>query len=315
MKTTTLGPTKAEVSALCLGILQMGTRIDRRTSFEILDAYYEAGGRFIDTANNYSKWHEGGSGTESETTLGEWMRDRGNRNELFIATKAGFNRDDIGPSLSKETIRIESEGSLMRLGTDRVDLFYAHVDLRDNPLDETLEAFDALVRSGKARALGCSNYLAWRIEQARRISRGNGWAEYCCVQQRFTYLRPGPGASFAPQISGNSDLVDYCAADGDFRMLAYSPLLNGAYTNPQKSFPAQYLHADTDARLAVLREIAVEVGATANQVVYAWLIGGTPSIIPLTAPTSRAQLEENLASLDVTLSEQQIERLTSAGDA
>jgi aryl-alcohol dehydrogenase-like predicted oxidoreductase len=303
-----------EVSALCLGILPFGTRVDEPTSFAILDAYFEAGGRFIDTANNYSMWHAGGIGVESETALGKWMRARGNRSQLVIATKVGFNRADIGASLAAGTIAAELDGSLRRLGTDYVDLYYAHGDIRENPLEETLAAFDRAVKAGKVRALGCSNYLTWRIERARQLSRSRGWAEYCCIQQRFTYLRPQPGAAFGRQRSGTDELLDYCRENPDFRMLAYSPLLGGAYTRTDKSLPRQYAGADSERRLAALAEIADEAGATPSQIIYAWLIGSDPAIIPLTAPTSLAQLEENLKSLEVTLTPEQMARLNTAGN-
>ena len=314
MKSIGLGHSHDQVSAICLGILQMGTRVDYETSYAILDAYYAAGGRFIDTANNYSRWHADGIGTESETVLGKWMQDRGNREELFIATKVGFNRADIGPSLSAETIFAEAEGSLERLGTDRIDLYYAHADIRSDPLLPALAAFNDLVATKKVRFLGCSNYLAWRIERARNLSRSNGWAEYCCVQQRYTYLRPRPGASFAPQISGNDDLIDYCRDNRGFRMLAYSPLLNGAYTNQSKSLPSVYLGSDSEARLDCLDAVADDDDASRNQILYAWLIGGDPAIIPLTAPTSVAQLEANLESLNIELTADQRTRLDEAGN-
>ncbi len=314
MKTLILGYSGIEVSSLCLGILPFGTKVDEPTSFAILDAYYGAGGRFIDTANNYSMWHAGGIGVESETVLGKWMRARGNRSQLVIATKVGFNRADIGPSLSAATIAAELDSSLRRLGADYVDLYYAHADIREDPLEEALAAFDRAVRGGKVRALGCSNYLPWRVERARQISCGHGWAEYCCIQQRFTYLRPQPGATFGPQRSGTDELLDYCRANSDFRMLAYSPLLGGAYTRGDKSLPKQYVGADSERRLAELAAVAHEVGATPNQIVYAWLLQGQPAIIPLTAPTSLTQLEENLKSLDVVLTPEQVERLNTAGN-
>ncbi|MCU0501733.1 MAG: aldo/keto reductase [Anaerolineae bacterium] len=314
MKTLTLGHSGIEVSALCLGILPFGTKVDEPTSFAILDAYFEAGGRFIDTANNYSMWHAGGVGIESETVLGKWMQARGNRSQLIIATKVGFNRADTGPSLTAATIAAEFTGSLRRLRADYVDLYYAHADIRQDPLEETLAAFDKLVKTGQVRAIGCSNYLAWRIERSRQISRAHGWAEYCSVQQRFTYLRPQPGAAFGAQRSGNDDLLDYCRANPDMRMLAYSPLLAGAYTRTDKPLPRQYAGADSDRRLAALATVAAEIGATPNQVIYAWLLDSQPSIIPLTAPTSLAQLEENLKSLAVSLTPEQMERLTTAGN-
>ena len=314
MKTLPLGHSGIEVSALCLGILPFGTKVDEPTSFAILDAYFAAGGRFIDTANNYSMWHPGGVGIESETTLGKWMRARKNRSQLVIATKVGANRADIGPSLSASTIMAEFDGSLRRLGADHVDLYYAHLDIRKDPLEGTLVAFDQLVKAGKVRALGCSNYLSWRIERARQLSRSHGWAEYCCVQQRFTYLRPQPGASFGRQRSGNDDLLDYCQANPDFRMLAYSPLLAGAYTRSDKPLPKQYAGTDSERRLAELSVVAGELNATLNQVIYAWLLQGSPAIIPLTAPTSLAQLEENLGGLNLTLVPEQLARLNTAGN-
>jgi aryl-alcohol dehydrogenase-like predicted oxidoreductase len=314
MRTLTLGHSGLQVSALCLGILPFGTKVDEQISFAIMDAYYDAGGRFIDTANNYSMWHPGGIGVESETVLGKWMQARGNRDQLIIATKVGFNRADIGPSLTRKTIRAELEGSLRRLGTDCVDLYYAHGDIRSDPLEGTLAAFEEARRRGHVRALGCSNYVAWRIERAQQLSRAHGWAEYCCVQQRFTYLRPQPGASFGRQQSGNDDLLDYCRENPDFRMLAYSPLLAGAYARPDRPLPVQYAGRDADARLAALRAVAAETGATVNQVIYAWLLAQEPAIIPLTAPTTLEQFKENIKGLDVVLSAEQLERLNTAGN-
>jgi aryl-alcohol dehydrogenase-like predicted oxidoreductase len=314
MKTLPLGHSGIDVSVLCLGILPFGTKVDRTTSFAIMDAYYEAGGRFIDTANNYSRWHANGTGTESESVLGEWMRDRRNRDELVIATKVGFNRADIGPSLSRATIETESAGSLQRLQTDRIDLYYAHADIRSDPLEETLGALDTLVSTGTARAIGCSNYRAWRIAEARGLSRSRAWASYCCVQQRHTYLRPRAGADFGAQTSSNEDLLDYCREHDDVRMLAYSPLLNGAYTRIDREVPRQYRGAETEPRLDALRRVAAETGATANQVIYAWMLASTPSVIPLTAPTTMEQLEENLGAVSLRLTDAQITELDTAGN-
>ena len=314
MKTLTLGHSGIEVSALCLGILPFGTKVDEPTSFAILDTYFEAGGRFIDTANNYSMWHAGGIGTESETMLGKWIRARGNRGQLVIATKVGFNRADIGPSLSASTIAAECAGSLRRLGSEYVDLYYAHADIRSDPLEETLAAFDTLVKAGKARALGCSNYLAWRIERARQISRSHGWAEYCCVQQRFTYLRPQPGASFGAQRSGNDDLLDYCRQDPDFRMLAYSPLLAGVYTRSDKPLPKQYAGADSERQLATLTAIADQVGATPNQS-HLRLAAGRPAIDhPVDCANLAGATRRETRHLNLALTPAQMEQLTTAGN-
>jgi len=313
MKTLPLGNTGENVSALCLGVLYYGNRIGKDQSYHLMDRYADAGGTFFDTANIYSHWIEGFKGGESETVLGQWMADRANRARMFVASKVGFAYPGVEAGLRAEQIVTECEKSLQRLQTDVIDLYYAHVDDRTTPLEETLEAFDRLVWTGKVRYLGASNFLAWRLEKARLLSRAHEWMEYCCIQQRYTYLRPKPGATFGAQISANDDLLDYVASEG-VTLLAYSPLLNGAYTRADRGFPGQYLGPDSDARLVALRAVAGETGATANQVIYAWMIQSAPSpIIPLMAASDDAQMTENLGALEVTLSKAQMARLDEAG--
>jgi aryl-alcohol dehydrogenase-like predicted oxidoreductase len=312
MRTVQLGNTGVEVSALCLGVMNFGTKEDEATSYALLDQYVEAGGSFMDTANIYAHWQPGGKGGDSEKLLGRWMKERGNRGDLFIASKVGFPYADVEQGLEGDKIIAECEKSLERMDIDTIDLYYAHVDDRNTPMEETLEAFDKLVRDGKVRFIGASNFLAWRLERARWISKTNDLAAYCCIQQRFTYARPRPGADFAPQVSANDDLLDYCASN-PVTMLAYSPLLGGAYTRDDRDFAAQYQSHDTQARVKVLKTIAEEVGATPNQVIYAWMLQSTPLVIPLTAASTKEQLAENLGALDVTLSNEQIQRLNEAG--
>lgn len=312
MRTLPLGPTGAQVSALCLGVLYYGNRVGDAMSYHLMDRYVDAGGSFFDTANIYSFWLPGFQGGESETVLGQWMRDRRNRARMFIASKVGFGYQDVERGLRAAQIVSECEKSLQRLQTDVIDLYYAHVDDRLTPLEETLEAFDRLVTAGKVRYLGASNFLAWRLEQARQVSRAHGWAEYCCIQQRYTYLRPNPGATFGAQISANDDLLDYVASEG-VTLLAYSPLLNGAYTRGDREFQQQYRGPDSEARLAALRMVAEEANATPNQVIYAWMLQSDSPIIPLMAVSNDEQFDENIAALDVHLSPGQMARLNTAG--
>jgi aryl-alcohol dehydrogenase-like predicted oxidoreductase len=315
MKTLPLGDSGIKVSALCLGAMNFGTKLDEKGSFVLLDRYYESGGRFIDTANNYAVWW-GGDGSESETVLGRWMKDRKNRGELFLASKVGFNTPKVGMGLSRKIIRQELEGSLRRMGVDHVDLYFAHTDHRPDPLEETLGTFEELRKEGKLRAIGCSNHRAWRIQEAREVSRRKGWAAYCCVQQRYTYLRPAPGAGFGRQLSADDELLDYCAAhQGETLLLAYSPTLGGAYTGRKdRGIPFQYQGPDADARLKALHAVAAETGATPVQVMYAWMLQSTPVALPLVSAGTPAQLEENLGALGVTLSEKQMRTLTEAGN-
>lgn len=316
MRTQPLGKTGVDVSALCLGAMYFGTRNDRETSRRILDAYVEAGGTFIDTANIYAWWVEGFRGGESETLLGDWMRERRNRSRLFIASKVGFGNGggDMPRSLRASVIEEQCNNSLKRMGIEAMDLFYAHVDDRKTPLEETMEAFDRLVKAGKVRFVGASNYRAWRLEEARCISQVNGWTEFCCVQQHYTYLQLRPGMSLDPQEFANEDLHDYCQ-NRDLTLLAYSVLQSGSYTRADRPLREEYGGGDNQRRLEVLHAVAQECGVSSNQVILAWMMQSATRIIPLIAASSEAQLQENLGALDLTLSAEQMERLNKAGTA
>lgn len=312
MRNQTLGHTGESVSTLCLGAMYFGSRNDRETSYRILDQYLDAGGSFIDTANIYANWIEGFHGGESETLLGEWLAERGNRNKLFIASKVGFDYQSVPISLSAHHIEEECNKSLKRMNIETIDLYYAHKDDRATPLEETMEAFDRLVRAGKVRFVGASNYLAWRLERAHWISKTNGWAQFCCVQQRHTYLPMRPGASSGRQVVANNDLYDYCRDTGT-TLLAYSVLISGAYTRRDRPLPDGYISPDNEKRLAVLRSVAEEVGATPNQVILCWMMQSSPPVIPLIAASTEEQLAENIGALEFRLSAEQMERLNTAG--
>jgi aryl-alcohol dehydrogenase-like predicted oxidoreductase len=292
--------------------MYFGTRQNQTQSFQLLDQYYEAGGTFIDTANIYAWWVEGFKGGESESILGTWMKERKNRDQIFLASKVGFGYQDVPSTLRADIIEQECNKSLKRLGVDTIDLYYAHNDDRNTPIDETLEAFLRLVDAGKVRYIGASNYLAWRLEEARWLSLTNEWPEYCCIQQRHTYIRRKHGTTFAPQVAANQDLLDYCKIRG-ITLLAYSALLSGAYTRPEREFSEQYLGSDTDNRLAALKIVAAETGATPNQVILAWMLQSDPPVLPLIAASTSEQMSENLDALEVVLTPDQMERLDSAG--
>jgi len=311
MRTVRLGNSGVEVSVFCLGAMYFGSHTEEESSYRLLDQYVEAGGAFLDTANIYARWVPGYVGGESETLLGEWMRERKNRSQMFIATKVGLEYQDVERGLRARQIETECEKSLKRLGVDTIDLYYAHVDDRNTLMEETMEAFDRLVRAGKVRLIGASNFSAWRLEEARWVSQTHGWTGYCGIQQRYSYIRPKPGASFDPQIAANDDLLDYCRSRG-ITMLAYSPLLSGAYTRADRDFPEQYLGPDTDARLAALKAVAEEVGATANQAVLTWMLQSDPPVIPLVAASTVEQMRENLGALEIELSTEQMARLNDA---
>lgn len=306
------------VSTLCLGAMPFGTRVDEATSFALLDRFVERGGTFIDTANCYSFWEDGGHGGDSEEVVGRWMAARGNRDRIVLATKVGARPAGPGEwpgnaeGLSAKAIRNGIEGSLRRLATDRVDVLYGHIEDRATPLAETVEAFGELVAEGTVDILGVSNQVTWRIERARGLARERALAGYSCVQQQYTYLRPKPGATFGMGEHVTRELLDYARTESDLTLLAYTPLLSGAYTNPAKPVPEQFDHPGATAQLAALREVALETGGTPGQVVLAWLLGGDLPIIPIIGATSLAQLDESLDALELDLTQAQRDHLDQA---
>jgi aryl-alcohol dehydrogenase-like predicted oxidoreductase len=319
MQLVPLGKTEAQVSELCLGCMYFGTKIDEATAFQLLDQYVDAGGNFLDTANCYAFWIDGGTGDESETVIGRWMKSRHNRDRMFLATKVGFRPAFPGgefpkdaQGLSATVILQEVDRSLQRLGTDYIDLYYTHLDDRTTPIEETLDTLNQLVVAGKVKHIGCSNITTWRIERAKQISRRYQWVEYCCVQQKYTYLRPNWGADFAGQVFASEELLDYCAANPDLSLLAYSPLLLGAYVRSDRPLPDAFKTADMEARLATLEAIAHDVGATVNQLILAWMLQNTPPMIPLIAASTSEQLQESLEASHVVLRPEQIHALNTA---
>jgi aryl-alcohol dehydrogenase-like predicted oxidoreductase len=318
MRQRTIGDGRVSltVSEICLGTMYFGYHTDEATSFAILDRFAEAGGTFLDTANNYGQWH--GDAGESERVIGRWLRSRGMAGRMVIATKVGARTTVPGDpdarhwqGLGAAPIREDAETSLRNLGVDRLDLFYAHIDDRSTPLEETVPALAALAESGKVGLLGASNTATWRIERARAIARAHDRPGYSCVQQRYTYLQPLLRPGQLDTIT--EELLDYAVAE-ELALLAYSPQLGGSYARPDRPLSAAYAHAGSLERLAVLREVADELGATPGQVVLAWLLARSqPPVIPIPGAGTVAQLDEILAATELTLDPGTITRLDLAG--
>jgi aryl-alcohol dehydrogenase-like predicted oxidoreductase len=308
-----LGTTGIKASALVMGSDVLGSKIDRATTFSLLDFYFENGGNVIDTANFYASWLPGCVGGESESVIGAWMRERGNRNKLLISSKLAFDYPGCDGGLSASEIERECEMSLKRLQIDHLDIYYAHRDDLATPQEETMAAFDRLVKAGKVRVLGASNLSVWRIGEANAIARANGFATYQLIQQRYTYLRPRHGADFGPQIFLSEDTKAFAQQHG-ITLFAYSVLLQGAYTRPERPLPAQFAGVDADERIAALKSVAGELGVSPNQVIIAWMRQSKPAVVPLIAGSRTEQLRENIDALKVVLSDDQMNRLTTAGN-
>ncbi|MBP2703247.1 aldo/keto reductase [Microbispora sp. RL4-1S] len=289
--------------AIALGTIPFGTTVDEPTSFAILDRFVDSGGTIIDTADNYPFWQDGTTGDESETTIGRWLAKRGNRDRVVISTKVGGRPTvpgdrtlDSAEGLSAATVRGAVEGSLRRLGVDHVDVYWAHLEDRSVPLLETLIAFDELVTAGKVKRLGASNHATWRLERARALAAAHDLTPYTLVQMRHSYLRPRPWVRLPEggHVQVSEETLDYVRSEG-LTLWVYTSLLAGAYTH--KPLPEHYDHPGTTRRLAVLREVAAELGATPNQVVLAWL--KAQDIVPLVGVSSIAQLDELLTEIDL----------------
>lgn len=325
MKTIPFADTETQVSALSLGCLPFGTKLDANLSFQLLDAYADQGGTFLDTANNYSFWEPGFQGGESEAILGRWFADRKNRGRMFLATKLGayptVSREafyaysgnpwgDLTEGLSAQAIVKAVEGSLRRLGTDVIDLLYAHVDDRRVDQEETLGALDTLVRSGKVRYLGCSNFKVWRLAQAQQIARSRGWAPFRAVQMFHTYFQTERGTPTGMGDPMGDELFDYVRSGEPLTLLGYTPLLWGSYTRPHKYQEIDRLRSFSRPQNTVrgdrLRRVAAETGHTVNQVLLAWMLASDPPVVPLVAASRLDHLLENLASAELVLSPEQL---------
>ena len=303
-----LGSSGLATPPLILGGNVFGWTADEATSFRIIDAFLAAGGTMIDTADVYSAWVPGHRGGESETVIGAWFARRGRRDDVHIATKAGF----VG-GLSAGAIERSIEASLRRLRTDYVDLYYAHKDDPGPPFEETLEAFDRLVRAGKVRALGASQIEASRLRQALDVSRANGWTAYTVLQAWYSILeRPrfeGALAELAKE-RGLGVATFYSLANGyltgKYRGKAdLSKSIRGDRVEP-------YLNGNGPSVLAAIDQVAEELDATPAQVALAWTAAQPGVTAPLASATSVEQLEELLGSMTLGLSAEQLDRLDRA---
>jgi aryl-alcohol dehydrogenase-like predicted oxidoreductase len=322
MRYTTIGSdslSARKVSVLSLGAMRFGTTTNEATSFAILDRYLAVGGNFIDTSNNYLYFVNGTQGGESEALLGRWRASRGIGDEIVIATKVGArpiapaaSLDAAREGLSRAAIREASRRSRERLGVQRIDLYYAHVpDQTGVPLDEQVAAFGDLVADGVVGLLGLSNHWAWQVERSQGLAAAAGTARADVLQYHHTYLRmrtdiPDLRFSRDGEIGvADGSILSYLRAEPGMTLVAYSPLVNGAYSRSDKKLDRAYDHPGTRARLKALDQVVKETGATANQVVLAWLIGGEVPVVPLIGASSVAQLDESLAAVDLQLSAEQ----------
>lgn len=308
-----LGRSGLSTPPLVLGGNVFGWTASGEEAFRILDRFVDAGGTMIDTADVYSAWVPGHQGGESESLIGAWLKRRGSSDGVQIATKVGMLHRHGGGKLEGWRIARAAEASLKRLGVETIDLYYAHRDDPGTPMEEVMEAFDALVRAGKVRALGASNFTAERLAKALAVSARLGLARYEVLQNEYHLLA-------REEFEG--ELERLCLAE-EIGVLPYYGLASGYLTGKYRSEAdygrsvrgdrmAKYVEGRGPIILAALDEIAAETGATQAQIALAW-IAARPSIAaPIASARTPEQLEELLGAMALELGDSQLARLDSA---
>jgi aryl-alcohol dehydrogenase (NADP+) len=301
---TRIADTDLDVFPLCLGGNVFGWTADEAASFEVLDAYTEAGGNFVDTADLYARG-------ESEKIIGRWLARRGRRDDIVIATKVGMAGERA--NLRADTIRAAAEDSLESLGVDHIDLYYAHRDDLGTPIEETLAAFDDLVREGKVRYIAASNYDAPRLAAALKISDTEGLARYVAVQPEYNLVA---------RDSFEGELADLCVRE-NLGVMPYFGLARGFLTgkyrlggpegdSPRSERARQHLDDRGIAVLGVLDELAAAHDTSLAAVALAWLLAHPSVVSPIASARNTDQLAELLPVADLRLTKDEIDRLTQA---
>lgn len=310
-----LGRTGLKVSAICLGTMQWGWTADESTSQTVMDAFVEAGGNFVDTADIYSNWAPDNPGGVSEEIIGRWLKARGHRDQIVVATKARGRmwEGPNGEGLSRSHLLKACEDSLRRLQTDYIDLYQTHWYDEDTPIEETMAALDTLVRQGKVRYVGCSNYPAWRLMEALWASDKRNLVRYDAIQPHY---------SLAHRAEFEREVKEVCVTYG-IGVIPYSPLaggfLTGKYARERDIDSARaagikrrYFNDAGWRTLDAVKAVAIETGSTPTAVALAWLLAQPGMTAPIIGANSAAQLQASLAASDLALTTAQLATLDRA---
>jgi aryl-alcohol dehydrogenase-like predicted oxidoreductase len=312
MEKRKLGNSGLEVSPLCFGGNVFGWTAGEPMSFKLLDAFVAAGFNFIDTADSYSTWAPGHKGGESETVIGNWLRARGQRDRLIIATKVGS--EVMGrKGLSKAYIVSEVEESLKRLETDYIDLYQSHRDDSSTPVEETLEAYDQLVSQGKVRAIGASNFTAARLAQSLAAGRLLGYPCYETLQ---------PNYNLYERADYETNLESVCVKEG-LAVIPYFSLASGFLTGKYRreedlaksargKFVSKYLNERGFRILDALDQVAKQLGAAPGQIAIAWLLARPSITAPIASATNLDQLRDLLDTVNLKLDQASLDQLNQA---
>ena len=317
MNTREIGKSGLHVAPLAFGGNVFGWTIDEPMSFRLLDAFVDAGFNLIDTADICSRWAPGHAGGESETIIGRWLQRSGKRDKVLIATKLGMEMGPGEAGLSRTYMARAVEASLKRLQTDRIDLYQSHKDDPGTPLEETLGAFADLIRQGKVRAIGASNYSAERLAAALAVSKANGLPRYECLQPHYNLVE---------RLAFEGALEPLCIKEG-LGVIPYFPLaagfLSGKYRSEADLAKSQrgasvkkYLDGRGLRVVDALGEVAARLGATPARVAIAWLIARPSVTAPIASATSEGQFADLAAAVTLKLEAASVARLNEAsGDS
>lgn len=316
MQKRNLGHSNINVAPLMFGGNVFGWTLDEVESFKILDAFTAAGFDFIDTADVYSRFIPGNQGGESEIILGKWMKARGNRSKIILSTKVGMDMGEGRQGLSKSYIFKAVEASLQRLQTDYIDLYQAHLDDENTPLTETLDAFDQLIKQGKVRVIGASNYTPDRLEAALKVSKDHGLPAYQSLQPLYNLY---------DRAAYEAELQAVCQKHG-LGVIPYfalaSGFLTGKYRNAadfensaRGAFTKHYLDARGLRILAALDTVAKDKATTPAVIALAWLMARPTITAPIASATSLAQLQGLIHATEIRLDEASVELLNQASAA
>lgn len=313
MEKRELGKSGIKVNPITFGGNVFGWTIDEQQSFEILDKYVDSGLDFIDTADVYSKWAPGNKGGESETIIGNWLQKSGKRDKVIIATKVGMEMAPDKQGLSKAYITKAVEDSLKRLKTDHIDLYQSHKDDKNTPLEETLSTYTDLIKQGKIRAIGASNYEATRLKEALEVSKKNNLAAYQTLQPEYNlYDREGYEKELEPVcIENGIGVITYYSLASGF--------LTGKYRSESDLSKSQrgqgvkkYLNERGFRILKALDEVAAAYNSTSASVALAWVIARPGITAPIVSATSTKQLDAIIAATKLNLKSSDFKLLNNA---
>jgi aryl-alcohol dehydrogenase-like predicted oxidoreductase len=313
MKKRKLGKSNIEIAPLAVGGNVFGWTADEPTSFRLLDAFVDAGLNLIDTADVYSVWAPGHEGGESETVIGNWLKRSGRRKDVVIATKVGNVMSPEKKGLSKSYILRAAEDSLRRLQTDSIDLYQSHVDDPATPIEETLEAYAELIRAGKVKAIGASNFTAERLTASLEVSKQRGYPSYVSLQPQYNLVE---------RADYETNLEPVCVANG-IGVIPYFGLASGFLTGKyrseadlSKSARGSRVQKYLDERglrvLSALDEVAKRHDSTPARVALAWLIARPSITAPIASATNLDQLKDLVAATELELDQEAIEILNRA---